>query len=107
MLVLGEIRRRADRLRERDPARARTLQRWLILVVDQFRGRLLHVDRQVAEEWGRIDARAAVPPIGGLLPATVQVKDFTLGTRNGRNIARTGVPHLNPFELLPEEEVLR
>jgi predicted nucleic acid-binding protein len=98
VLVLGEVRRGADRLRKRDPAQARAVERWLILAVDQFGDRLLHVDRWVAEEWGRIDARTPVPPIDGLLAATAQVKGFTLVTRNVRDIARTGVPYLNPFE---------
>jgi len=98
VLVLGEVRRGAARLRKRDTAQARAVERWLILAVDQFGDRLLHVDRWVAEEWGRIDARTPVPPIDGLLAATAQVKGFTLVTGNVKDIARTGVPCLNPFE---------
>jgi len=100
VLVLGEVRRGAERLKKRDPAQARAVERWLILAVDQFGDRLLHVDRWVAEEWGRIDARTPVSPIDGLLAATAQVKGFTLVTRNVKHIAPTGVSYLNPFEPL-------
>ena len=99
VLVLGEVRRGAERLKRRDPAQARSLERWLILAVDQFGDRLLQVDRWVSEEWGRIDARTPVSPIDGLLAATAQVNGFTLVTRNVKHIARTGVSYLNPFEL--------
>ena len=101
VLVLGEVRRGAERLKKRDPAQARALERWLILAVDQFGDRLLHIDRWVAEEWGRIDAQTPVSPIDGLLAATAQLKDFTLVTRNVKHIVRTGVRYLNPFEPLP------
>ena len=100
VLVLGEVRRGAERLKKRDPAQARAVERWLILAVDQFGDRLLHVDRWVSEEWGRIDARTTVSPIDGLLAATAQVKGFTLVTRNVKHIAATGVSYLNPFEPL-------
>jgi predicted nucleic acid-binding protein len=100
VLVLGEIRSGAERLNNRDPAQARTIERWLILAVDQFGDRLVHVDRRVAEQWGRIDARTPIPAIDGLLAATAQTKGFTLVTRNVKHIARTGVSYLNPFEPL-------
>jgi toxin FitB len=100
VLVLGEIRRGAERLKKRDPAQARAVERWLILAVDQFGDRLLHVDRWVSEEWGRIDARTPVLPIDGLLAATAHVKGLTLVTRNVKHIAPTGVSYLNPFEPL-------
>lgn len=76
------------------------MERWLILAVDQFGDRLLHVDRWVAEEWGRIDARTDVAPIDGLLAATARVKGLTFVTRNVKHIERTGVSYLNPFEPL-------
>ena len=100
VLVLGEVRRGADRLKGRDPVQARALERWLFLALDQFGDRLLHVDRWVAEEWGRIDARTPVPPIDGLLVATAFVNGCTLVTRNVKHIAPTGVSYLNPFEPL-------
>ena len=100
VLVLGEVRRGAERLKKRDPAQARAVERWLILAVDQFGDRLLHVDRWVSEEWGRIDARTTVSPIDGLLAATAQVKGFTLVTRHVKHIGATGVSYLTPFEPL-------
>lgn len=98
VLVLGEIRRGAEKLRQRDPAQANSLERWLFLAIDQFANRIYHVDRWVAEEWGRIDARSRVSPIDGLLAATAKINRLTLVTRNVKHVARTGVRYLNPFE---------
>lgn len=102
VLVLGEVRRGTERLRERDPAQANVLERWLLLAVDQFGDRICPVDRWVAEEWGRIDARSLVSPIDGLLAATAKVNRLTLVTRNVKHVARTGARYLDPF--VPPDE---
>ncbi len=98
VLVVGELRRGAERLRTRDPRQFAALDKWLILAVDRFGDRIIDVDRQVAEEWGRIDAHSPVSPIDGLLAATAKARGLTLVTRNVRDMERTGARILNPFE---------
>jgi predicted nucleic acid-binding protein len=57
------------------------------------------VTSQVAEEWGRMSAATQPPPvIDGLMAATASVHRLTLVTRNVADVARTGVPLVNPFE---------
>jgi predicted nucleic acid-binding protein len=98
VLVLGEIRRGIETLRRRDRKAALALDRWVARVEHEHHGRILAVDLAVAQEWGRLDAALALAPIDGLLAATARVHDLTLVTRNTRDVARTGVRCLNPFE---------
>ena len=51
VLVLGEIRRVIERIRPRDPAQARALEKWLLWVATEFADRLLPVDEKVAGQW--------------------------------------------------------
>jgi toxin FitB len=39
-----------------------------------------------------------LPVIDGLLAATAKVHGLTLATRNAKDVARTGVELVNPFE---------
>jgi len=97
VLTVGEIRRGIESIRRRDRDRALTLSRWLHALVTQFESRLLTVDRNVAEEWGRLNTAATLPVIDGLLAATARVHSLTLVTRNTRDVARAGVQCFNPF----------
>jgi len=97
VVTVGEIRRGIESIRRRDPDRAMALSRWLHGLVTQFESRVLGVDRNVAEEWGRMSAASTLPVIDGLLAATARVHGLTLVTRNIRDIARTGVQCFNPF----------
>lgn len=98
-LVIGEVRRGIDRLRPRDPKQADILEGWLSGLSSSYRERLLPVTAQVAEEWGRMSATAQPPPIiDGLMVATASVHNLTLVTRNVADVARTGVPFVNPFD---------
>lgn len=97
VLSIGEMRRGIESIQRRDRARALTLNRWLHGLVAQFESRLLPVDRAVAEEWGRMNAANTLPAIDGMLAATARVHGLTFVTRNTRDVARTGVPCMNPF----------
>ena len=98
VLVLGELRQGVERLRARDAASAERLDRWLRRLAEGYEGRILLVDEPVAETWGRLNVPDPLPAIDGLLAATALVHDLTLVTRNTRDVARTGVRLLNPFE---------
>lgn len=98
VLVVGEIRRGIESIRRRDPDQAATLERWLMGLLRDCAERILPVTREVAEEWGRLSSRKAIPSIDGLLAATARVHGLTLVTRNVRQLAAVGVPLLDPFE---------
>lgn len=98
VLTIGEIRRGIESLRRRDRRAAASLQRWLGRLVRDHGDRILPVDLAVAEEWGRLNVPDPLPVVDGLLAATSKVHRLTLATRNVKDIARTGVPLVNPFE---------
>ena len=97
VLVPGEIRRGIELLRPRDPRQAMALQQWLGTVGASFSGRILPIDRAVADAWGRLSAIRTVPVPDALLAATAMVHGMTLATRNEADMAGLGVPVLNPF----------
>ena len=97
VLVTGEIRRGIESLRRRDAAAATRLERWLREIETEFSERILPVDAPVADRWGRLLAERTVPTVDGLLAATAIVHGLAVATRNLRDIARTGVPCVDPF----------
>jgi predicted nucleic acid-binding protein len=98
VLIVGEVRRGIEGVRRRDAAQADALEAWLGRVSDAFEGRILPVTRPIAETWGRLATPDPIAEIDGLLAATAIVHGLTLVTRNTRDVARTGVRLLNPFE---------
>lgn len=96
VLVVGELRRGIESIRRRDVPSALALEQWLAALTDEFADRILPVDRAVAEQWGRLNVPDPVPTVDGLLAATALVHGLTLVTRNTRDVARTGVPLLDP-----------
>ena len=103
VLTVGEIRKGIERIRLRDRRAAASLERWLHEVIDAHRDRILPIDQTVAEEWGRLNVPDPLPVVDGLLAATAAVHGLVLATRNVKNLLRTGVSLLNPFEPAPTQ----
>ena len=109
VLVVGEMRSGIERLARHDKEQAarhehdagvvteRRHEKWLVDLLDLFEDRIMPVTIEVAEVWGRISVPDPMPAIDGLLAATALVHDWTLVTRNVRDVRRTGVRLLNPF----------
>ena len=98
-LVIGEVRKGIEVLRRRDASQALALDIWLSTVLHDYEDRVLPVTAHIAEEWGRFNVPDPVSTIDGLLAATARVHGLTLVTRNVKDVARTGVPVLDPFAL--------
>jgi predicted nucleic acid-binding protein len=84
-------------VRRRDPAGADALDRWLHQVRSEYADRILPLTANIAETWGRFNVPDPLPVIDSLLAATAHVHDLSLVTRNTADMARTGVPVVNPF----------
>ncbi len=97
VLVIGELRRGAARIRRRDPTNAEALDEWVTQIGERFGDRILAVDHAVAERWGETTAHPTVPDVDGLLAATAIVHDLVVVTRNVRHIAPTGARCVDPF----------
>lgn len=97
VVTIGEIRQGLEQLRRRDRPQAELLDRWLRGLTQFYDDRLLYIDGDVAEEWGRLRAGRSVPVVDALLAATARVRGLTLVTRNVRDFAGLHVRLLNPF----------
>lgn len=72
-------------------------------LLPRFATRLLAIDSDVAEQWGRTSAQVnakgfVLPVIDGLIAATALVHGLTVVTRNVSDIQISGVSVFNPWE---------
>ncbi len=98
-LTLGEIRKGVERLP--DGRRRSRITAWLETRLPAwFEDRVLAVDTDVADEWGRLMARVARPvaAIDGLIAATALRHRLVVVTRNVRDFDVTGADLINPWE---------
>jgi len=101
VLTLGEIRKGIVSVENR--LRRVRLKSWVDSdLMLRFSGRILSVDREVADRWGVMAANAStserlLPVIDGLLAATAMQHNLTLVTRNTKDVVGTGVPIFNPW----------
>ena len=99
VLVMAELRRGSLLVRRRDPVTADRLDGWIVELLAAFEDRVLPISPAVANRWADLMVPDPIPVIDGLLAATALVHDFTLVTRNTKDVARTGVKVLDPFNL--------
>jgi predicted nucleic acid-binding protein len=98
VLTLGELRKGIEGMADAD--RRTTLLDWLEAELPIFfTGRILPIDAQVADRWGRLVAAAGrpVPAIDSLLAATAAHHGLSLVTRNVRDFADFGLEVINPW----------
>ncbi len=98
VITLLEIRLGIRNVAVRDPAFAARLEAWYgERLLPSFAGRLLAVDRAVAEAAAGLATSRTLPPHDALIAATARVHGLTLVTRNTPDFADTGVPVVNPW----------
>lgn len=100
VLTIGEIRKGIQLISQRDQQQAIQLESWLTGLSRDFAGRILPVSRDVAEEWGRLNALRPLPAVDSLLGATAKVHSLILATRNVRDLHAVGLQVVNPFEFV-------
>lgn len=98
VMTIGELRKGAEQLRPRDATRAAELDAWITETVAGFGTRIVTVDADTAQAWGRLEAAEPRPKVDGLIAATALVRRWTVATRNTRDFERMGVETYNPFE---------
>ncbi len=98
VLTLGEVRRGIVLLSRRDQTRAGVYEAWLVTVLHDYADRILPVDVEAAEEWGRMNVPDPISIVDCLMAATAKVRNMTFVTRNTTDVVRTGVRLLNPFD---------
>jgi toxin FitB len=104
VVTLGELEKGIARLPA--SARRKKLEQWVRQdLAARFEGRLLDVDRKVAERCGTIsgasEARGVpLPVIDALIAATGLVHALDVVTRNTADLERCGAHCLNPWQEL-------
>ena len=97
-ISVGELRRGVELIRHRgDRAQAHQLETWLEQVLHDFADRVLLLDADAAQLWGRLRVPQPHNAIDKQIAAIALLHDLTLVTRNTRDFAGTGVQLLNPF----------
>lgn len=98
-ITFGELRRGAELL---EPGkRRRLLETWIsVELTGWFEERILAIDREVAEQFGRLGAESrrkgwGLEAVDALIAATAQVHDLTLATLNRKHFEKTGVKLLS------------
>ncbi len=97
VLTLGEIRKGIELVRDRGPKQAEVIENWLRYVQQNYEGRILSIDADITETWGRMHYIRNVPVIDGLLAATAKVHNLILVTRNIQHVQGLAADLLNPF----------
>jgi len=98
VLTLGKIRKGVENVP--DAKRKERLRIWLEHTLPEWFGsRVLSVDVNVAEKWGRLqaDAQRPVPAIDSLLAATALNHELRMVTRNAKDFGYAGLEVINPW----------
>ncbi|WP_084004106.1 type II toxin-antitoxin system VapC family toxin [Cupriavidus pauculus] len=99
VVTVGELRRGVELIRHRGDARqAAMLETWLGEVLSGFAQRILPVDEDVGQLWGRLRVPHPEHAMDKLIAATALIHDLTVVTRNVEDFTGLGVRVLDPFE---------
>jgi hypothetical protein len=105
VLTLGELQKGVSKLP--DGRKKTQLLNWLDDDLQtRFTGRMLDIDATVATLWGKLQGEAErrgrrMPVIDSLLAATAHANKLAIVTRNGVDMAESGVEVINPWTKAP------
>ena len=81
-----------------DQPQAKLLEQWLAEVLKTYGDRLLDLDGDAAQIWGRLRVPNPYNAIDKQIAAIALLHDLTVVTRNIDDFAYCGVRRLNPFQ---------
>lgn len=99
VLTLGEIRKGVEKVSEN--TRKEKLRLWLEHdLLEWFGDRILPINQQVADKWGRLQhyAKHPIPAIDSLIAATALYYDLRLVTRNNKDFQHPDLEIINPWD---------
>ena len=98
-VTIGELRRGVELIRHRgDQPQALRLEQWLAEVLQAYGDRVLDLDGDAAQIWGRLRVPNPDNAIDKQIAAIALLHDLTVVTRNIDEFAGCGVRLLNPFQ---------
>jgi predicted nucleic acid-binding protein len=97
-ITIGELRQGVERVRHRgDESQAQRLEHWLLRVTSTYAERILPLDEETAQVWGRLRVPNPENPLDKQIAATALIHDLVVVSRNVVHYAPTGVRVENPF----------
>ncbi len=97
--TIGELRRGVELIRHRgDTKQANQLEKWLNVILNEYKDNILEIDEDVAQLWGKLRAPHHEHAMDKQIAATALIHGLIVVTRNEKDFIRTGVKVLNPFE---------
>jgi toxin FitB len=97
-ITIGELRQGVERIRHRgDKSQAQRLEQWLLRVTSIYADRILPLDEETAQIWGRLRVPNPENPLDKQIAATALIHDLEVISRNVAHYAPTGVRVRNPF----------
>lgn len=98
VVTVGELRRGVELVRHRgDDQQAKRLERWLDMLLGDYRDSILDIDRDVSQLWGRLRVPLPENALDKQIAATALIYDLTVVTRNQSHFRPTRVRLFNPF----------
>jgi len=99
VVTVGELRRGVELIRHRgDRRQATQLEKWLDQLLGDYEERVLDITADIAQLWGRLRVPHPENALDKQIAATALIYDLTVVTRNHKDVSKTGVRLLNPFE---------
>ncbi|MCC5906840.1 MAG: type II toxin-antitoxin system VapC family toxin [Balneolaceae bacterium] len=101
VITFGELRKGIEKLP--DSKKKKELNRWVKEdLKHRFKNRILNINLEDANKWGEILAAAEkngspLPAIDSFIAATALVNDFSVVTRNTKDMEGSGVEVINPW----------
>ena len=98
-VTIGELRRGVELIRHRgDHPQALLLEQWLGDVLQTYGDRVLDLDGDAAQIWGRLRVPNPHNALDKQIAAIALLHDLTVVTRNTADFTGCGVRLLNPFQ---------
>lgn len=101
ILTIGEIKKGISKLP--DSKKKKELENWLIKLESRFEERILPIDTEVARKWGQVQGELEqkgepMPSIDALIASIALVHNLAIVTRNGKDMKKSKVEIVNPWE---------
>lgn len=97
-VTVGELRRGVELIRHRgDTTQAAMLERWLESLLLEFADRILPLDSDAGQLWGRLRVPSPEHELDKQIAAIALIHDLTVVTRNVTDFRQTSARCLNPF----------
>lgn len=97
-VTLGELRRGIELIRHRkDFTQANLLENWFSTILTDYSDKILPIDQDIAQLWGRLRVPNPSNELDKLIAATAILYDLTVVTRNVTDFLETDAKVYNPF----------